>query len=59
MAKDIVHIINMQSNKMNMIQHIAKDFYWKYLNLTLLVIIKIFMSNCNLITHISSVSVTD
>ncbi len=32
--EDIVHIKNMQSNKMNVIQHIAEAFYRKYSNVT-------------------------
>ncbi len=41
----------MQSNKMSIIQHIAKAFYRKYLDVTPSVIITIFKSNCNLITY--------
>ncbi len=50
MAKeDIVYIKSMQSNKMNTIQHIASAFYRKYSDATSLVIINIFIRNCNLI----------
>ncbi len=49
----------MWNNKMNIIQHIAQDFeniqmYWNPV-----VIINIFKSNCNLITHFFSVIVAD
>ncbi len=59
MAKEgVVHIINTQSNKMNIIQHIAKAFSRKYSHVTPFAIINIFM-NCNLITHSFSVAVTN
>ncbi len=45
--EDIVHI---KSNKMNIIQHIAEAFYRKCSDVDPFVIIKIFKSNCNLIT---------
>ncbi len=44
---------------MNIIQHIAKAFYRKYSYVTPFVIITIFKSNCNLITHSFSVTVTE
>ncbi len=48
MAKeDIVHIKNMQSNKVN----IAESFDWKYSDVTPFVIINNFKTNCNLITN--------
>ncbi len=56
---DIVHINNMQNNKTNIIQHIAEDFDWKYSDVTPFVIINISKSNCNLITHLFSLTVTD
>ncbi len=49
----------MQSNKMNVVQGIAEAFYRKYSDVTPFVIIHIFISNCNLITHSFSVIVTD
>ncbi len=54
----IVHIKNTQINKINIIQHIAYDFYGKYSDVTYFVIINSFKSNCNLITHSFSVTVT-
>ncbi len=49
--EDIVHINNMQNNKINIIQHTAKAFYRKYSDGTPFVIIHIFKSNGNLIIH--------
>ncbi len=43
---------------MNNLQHIAEAFYRKYLDVTPFVNINIFISNCNLITHSFSVTVT-
>ncbi len=51
----IVHIKNTQSNQMNISQHVAYAFYRKYSDVTPFVIINIFISNCNLITHFFSV----
>ncbi len=42
-----VHIENMQSTKMNIIQHKASAFYKKYSD----VIINIFIRTCKLISH--------
>ncbi len=42
MTKDTVHIKNMQSNKMNIIQHVAEAFYREYSDVTPFVIINIF-----------------
>ncbi len=47
MAKEnIVHIKSMQNNKMNIIQHMALDFYRKYSDVTPFVIINNFLMNC-------------
>ncbi len=54
--EDTVHIKNMQSNKMNIIQHTAWAFNRKYSDVTPFVIIDIFRSNCNLIIHFFSVT---
>ncbi len=59
MTKDTVHIKNMQSNKMNIIQHTAWTFYRKYSDITPFVIINTFMSNCDLTTHSVLVTVPD
>ncbi len=40
-----VHIKNLQSNKMNIIAHTAVAFYGKYSDVTLFVIINIFISD--------------
>ncbi len=58
MTKDTVHIKNMQSNKINIIQHKVWTFYRKYSDVTYFVIINIFIRNCNLIIHSFSVTVT-
>ncbi len=58
-TKDTVHIKNMQSNKVNMIQHTARAFYRQHSDGTPFVIIHIFIGKCNLITHSFSVTVTD
>ncbi len=55
----IVHINNMQINKMNIIQHRAEAFYRKYSDITPFVILNIFISNCNLVTHYFSVTITN
>ncbi len=57
--KDNVHIKNIKSSKMNIIQHAAKTFYRKYLYVIPSLIINIFISNCNLIIYSVSVTVTD
>ncbi len=44
---DIVHIRNMQSNKMYIIPHTAWAFYRKYSDVTSFVIINIFKGNCD------------
>ncbi len=51
MAKEgIVHIKNMKSNKMNVIQHIAKNLFTeKYSDVIPFVFINLFISNCDLI----------
>ncbi len=59
MTKDMVHVKNMQSNKMNSFQHIAWDFYRTYSDVTPFVIINIFIRDCNLITHSFSLTVAD
>ncbi len=60
MTKEIIaHIKNMQSNKMNIVQHIAKAFYRKYSNATPSVSINIFKNGYNLITYFFSVIVID
>ncbi len=57
MAKEgVARIKYMQSNKMNIIQHIAEAFYNKYLDVTPFVVINIFISNCNLTTIFFSVT---
>ncbi len=49
----------MQNNTMNIIQHVAWTFYRKYLDVTLFVILNIFISSLIVITHSFSVTVTD
>ncbi len=48
----------MQSDKINIFQHIAKAFYRTYSDVTSFVTVNIFKSNCNLNTHSFSVTVT-
>ncbi len=36
--EDIVHMKNMPSNKMNIIQHIVYFFYWKYSDISFVII---------------------
>ncbi len=55
----IVHIKNMQSSKIYIIQHIAWAFYIKYSSVTSFVISNIFINNCDSITYFFSVTVTD
>ncbi len=43
--EDIVHNKNIQSNKINIIQHTEQAFYRKYSDVTPFVIINIFISN--------------
>ncbi len=50
-TEDIVPI-----KKMNIIQHIAWTFGWKYSDVTSFEIINIFLSNCNSITDSFSVT---
>ncbi len=57
--EDTVHIKNMQSNRINIIRHIAEAFNRKYFDVIPFVIINIFTSNCNLITPSFSVTVTN
>ncbi len=49
----------MQSNKKNVIKHIAEVFYRKYSNVIPFVNINSFINNCNLIAQSFSVTVTD
>ncbi len=42
---------NDKSNEVNIIPHRAEAFHREYLDVTFFVIINIFMSACNLITH--------
>ncbi len=49
MTKEIIK--NMQSNKMNIIQHAAEASDRKYSDVSPLIIFNIFILNCNLITH--------